>query len=211
MLSKIKLLALTGLTAVAVGVPATAALASPAPTPSDTQTVSPHFGVHPSPRPVVVAKPYQFDIQLSHIDGINVNRLVSGSPFATNAGSDVTLTNTRDRFTRPGGALTVNHTGLGAAAVNTTTCTVTYSQTGVWALNGPGTGNASNILSGHGSFRLIGLLSVPDNARGLCPLTGLSIPRAVAYANGHANFSDFAVQGTGTLNVRTVPLTRYVH
>jgi hypothetical protein len=212
MLSKIKMLGVAGLTAVAVaGGTATAAFAgdSPYPSPSQTETVSPNFGIHPTPHVVVRQRPAQFDIQLSTIgtppNRITVNRLVESGPFATGVGTDITLSNTLDRFTRPGGSLLVRHTGLGAPTVNRATCTVTYDQTGLWSVNGPGTGNAANIVNGHGTFRLVGLLSVNENARGQCPLP-LNTARAAAYAQSHAAFSDFAVQGAGTLGVRvTLP------
>jgi hypothetical protein len=214
---KTRVLAIAGTAALATGLTATAAFAG---TPTSGPTVGPthDFGVKP---PVVrtVSHPEQFDIQVSHIagfgtfGGINVDRLVAQGPFATNNGSDVTLSNTLDRFQRPGGSIRVNHTGLGTPTVNATTCTVTYDQTGVWnVVAHSGLGNAANIVSGSGTFRLMALFSVPTR-NGHCALSGLTVANAAAYAQSHSNFNDVAVQGTGNIatTLPVKPVHYYVH
>jgi hypothetical protein len=192
----------------------TAYRGDPHPTPTETVTTPP-----PVPTPRAVCAPWTFDLQLSDIDGINVNDVRGRGAIGFNRWIDQQLSNNVDRFRSvPGGnSVTLWHEGLNAAnaqlSVDRYTCTVDIQQLNArfFILNGTGIGQGWRVVGNTGRFNLEGQLSwdlVAKHRGGLqvCPLAFVSdgqILRAILSGNGGGlpapATDDFSVQGRALL------------
>ena len=210
-MSKLKVLAMAGVTAAVVVGSASAAFAGQVPTPTPSQSgsqstsqspsvtpvITPHFGFHP---PVV--RPWQFDVQQSTIGNINIDDVEGSGALTMQAWQDVQLSPVLDRFQLGANSVTLWHEPLPAPAVNVRTCTVTFDQQNVRFAIVAGTGTGAHLRSFGGRFNLLGMVSFPL-VRGHCPL-GFISPYSIRSAIVHnrlgsvlprPSFTDFAVQG----------------
>jgi hypothetical protein len=164
-------------------------------TPTSGPTVSPHFIVNPVRHQPL--RPEQFNIVET---STGVNQVRATGPVSGN-GFDITNSNTADTF-RLGGlnSVHVNHTGLPAGTVNLATCTVVFTQTGLWTFN-HGTGLYANAR-GAGSFRLAAVFAFGNRPyTTTCVLTGLTPVQVNNAVEGHSlirpTFYDIGVHGSG--------------
>ena len=94
----------------------------------------------------------------------NRSKLVAYGVFNA-AGVDISITNTTDRFTFPGGSFLVTHKATSSHQhFNTGTCAGTFRERGHYTL-GHGHGKYAGI-SGHGHYRLRGLIVARHTAHG---------------------------------------------
>ena len=94
----------------------------------------------------------------------NRSKLVAYGVFNA-AGVDISITNTRDRFTFPGGSFRVTHKATSSHHhFNTSTCAGTFRERGDYTLS-HGHGKYAGI-SGHGHYRLRGLIVTRHTAHG---------------------------------------------
>jgi hypothetical protein len=188
---------------------------TPKPTPTPTITVTPT--PPPTPTPTVQCANWTFDLQLSDIDGINVNDVRGRGAIGFNRWIDVQLSNNVDKFRSVGGNNNVVlwHEGLNAAdaqlSVDRYTCTVDIQQLNARfvILSGAGIGRGWRVFANTGRFNLEGQLSW-DLVRNRCPLAFVSdgqILRALLSSSGGGlpapATDDFSVQGRALL-FRTV-------
>jgi len=112
----------------------------------------------------------------------NRSKLVAYGVFNA-AGVDISITNTTDRFTFPGGSFRVTHKNTSSHQhFNTTTCAGTVRQSGTYKLSN-GRGKYAGI-SGHGHFAIRVLIIARHTAHG-CSRNPIAV-QAIIQAHGSA-------------------------